>query len=71
MWTERIHELENASMQCTNKAKNDAEMDGVEVINLCSVSHTKMRHIERERKAQSKIVTTKQNPTQRIELKMN
>ena len=41
MWTERIHELENASMCCTNNAKNDDEMDGVEVIDLCSVSKTK------------------------------
>ena len=28
-------------MYCTNNAKNDAEMDGVEVINLCSVSQSK------------------------------
>ena len=41
MWTEGIHELENASMYCTNNAKNDDEMDGVEVIDLCSVSQTK------------------------------
>ena len=41
MWTEGIHELENASMYCTNNAINDAEMDGVEVINLCSVSQNK------------------------------
>ena len=41
MWTEGIRELENASMHCTNNAKNDAEMDGVEVINLCSVSQNK------------------------------
>ena len=41
MWTEGIHELENASMYCTNNAENDDEMDGVEVIDLCSVSQTK------------------------------
>ena len=41
MWTEGIHELENASMYCTNNADNDDEMDGVEVISLCSVSQTK------------------------------
>ena len=28
-------------MYCTNKAKNDNEMDGVEVVDLCSVSQTK------------------------------
>ena len=41
MWMEGIHELENASMYCTNNAENDAEMDGVEVIDLCSVSQNK------------------------------
>ena len=41
MWTEGIHKLENASMYCTNNAENDDEMDGVEVIDLCSVSQTK------------------------------
>ena len=41
MWMKRIRELENASIHCTNNAKNNAEMDGVEVINLCSVSQNK------------------------------
>ena len=41
MWMEGICELENASMYCTNNAKTNAEMDGVEVINLCSVSQNK------------------------------
>ena len=41
MWMEGIHELENTSMYCTNNAKNDDEMDGVEVIDLCSLSQTK------------------------------
>ena len=41
MWMEGIHELENASMHCTNNAENDDEMDRVEVIDLCSVSQTK------------------------------
>ena len=41
MWMEGIHELENTSMYCTNNAENDNEMDGVEVIDLCSVSQTK------------------------------
>ena len=40
MWMEGIHQLENASMYCTNNAENDYEMDGVEVIDLCSVSQT-------------------------------
>ena len=37
MWTEGIHELENASMYCTGNAENDDEMDGVKIIDLCSV----------------------------------
>ena len=41
MWMEGICKLENASMHCTNNAENDAEMDGVEVIVLCSVSQNK------------------------------
>ena len=41
LWMEGICELENTSMHCTNNAENDAEMDGVEVIDLCSVSQNK------------------------------
>ena len=41
MWTEGIQELENTHMHCTNNDENNNEMDGVEVINLCSVSQSK------------------------------
>ena len=41
MWTEGIQELENSRMYCTNNNKNNNEMDGVEVIDLCSVSQSK------------------------------
>ena len=41
MWTEGIPELENTHMNCTNNDKNNNEMDGVEVIDLCSVSQSK------------------------------
>ena len=41
MWAEGIRELENTQMHCTNNDKNNNEMDGVEVINLCSVSQSK------------------------------
>ena len=41
MWMEGICELENTSMYCTNNTENDDVMDGVEVINLCSVSTSK------------------------------
>ena len=38
---EGIQELENAQMHCTNNDENNNEMDGVEVIDLCSVSQSK------------------------------
>ena len=41
MWTEGICELENASLHYTNNTGNNTEMDGVEVLNLCSVSQNK------------------------------
>ena len=41
MWMEGILELENTHMQCTNNDENNNEMDGVEVIHLCSVSQGK------------------------------
>ena len=41
MWTEGIRELENTHMHCTNNDKNNNEMDGVEVIDLCSVNQSK------------------------------
>ena len=41
MWAEGIQELENVHMYCTNNNENNHEMDGVEVIDLCSVSQSK------------------------------
>ena len=41
MWTEGTQELENSRMYCTNNDENNNEMDGVEVIDLCSVSQSK------------------------------
>ena len=38
MWSEGIQELENACTHCTDGDENNNEMDGVEVIDLCSVS---------------------------------
>ena len=38
MWSEGIQELENACMRCTDDDENNNEMDGIEVIDLCSVS---------------------------------
>ena len=41
MWVEGIRELENEQMHCTNNDENNNEMDGVEVIDLCSISQSK------------------------------
>ena len=41
MWTEGMRELENTHMHCTDNDENNNEMDGVEVIDLCSVSQRK------------------------------
>ena len=41
MWSEGIQELENASAHCTDGDKNNDDMDGVEVIDLCSVSRSR------------------------------
>ena len=38
MWSDGIQELENACMCCTDDDENNNETDGIEVIDLCSVS---------------------------------
>ena len=38
MWSEGIQELENTRTHCTDGDENNNEMDGVKVIDLCSVS---------------------------------
>ena len=40
MWMEGIQELEDSHMYCTNSDENNNVMDGVEVIDLCSVSQS-------------------------------
>ena len=40
MWSEGIQELENARTHCTNDNENNNEMDGIEVIDLCSISQS-------------------------------
>ena len=44
MWSEGIQELENARAHCTDGDENNNDMDGVEVIDLCSVSRSAKRH---------------------------
>ena len=40
-WDELIHEQKDKSMHCTENSEINDEMDGVEVIDLCSESQTK------------------------------
>ena len=69
MCMEGIHKLENAPMYCTNNAKNDNEMDRVEVIDLCSVSQTKnkARGKGKESAKQERQDKTKSNATDRMD----
>ena len=48
MWMEGIQELENSRMYCTNNNENNNEMDGVEMIDLCSVSQSKNNTLSEE-----------------------
>ena len=71
MWAEGIQELENAHMHCTNNDENNNKMDGVEVIDLCSVSQSKNKTFSEGKEAQSKKVRTNQNTTERTKWKTN
>ena len=73
MWMEGIRELENAHMDCMNNDENNNnEMEGVEVIDLCSVSPSKNDAFSvREKKVQSKKARTNRNMTQRTKWKWN
>ena len=51
MWTEGIQELENSRMYCTNNDENNNEMNGVEVIDLCSVSQSKNDTLSEEKES--------------------
>ena len=51
MWMEGIQELENSCMYCTNNDENNNEMDGVEVIDLCSVSQSKKDTLSEEKES--------------------
>ena len=41
MWSEGIQELENVRMRCTDNDENNNEMNGIEGIDLCSVSRSR------------------------------
>ena len=51
MWTEGIQELENSRMYCTNNDENNNERNGVEVIDLFSVSQSKNDTLSEEKES--------------------
>ena len=72
MWMEGIRELENSHIHYTNNDENINEMDGVDVIDLCSVLvRVKTVPFLSEKKAQSKKVRTNRNTTQWTKWKWN
>ena len=58
-WDGRIHKQKDVSTHCMENSEISNEMDGVEVIDLCSVSQTRNGELCEEKKAQSKKVRTK------------
>ena len=72
MWMEGIHELENTSMYCTNNTENDDGMDGVEVIDMCSVGQNKNKVCGKGKEStkQGSHDKTKSDATNRIEDKI-
>ena len=73
MWTEGIQELINSRIYCTNNDENNNGMDGVEVIDLCSVSQSKNNTLS-EGKESAKHESwdkSKHDRTDKIEAKLN
>ena len=72
MWMEGIQELENAHVYCTNNDENNNEMNGVEVINLCSVSQSKKDALSegKESVKQESWDKSKHDGTDKMEVKL-
>ena len=72
MWMDRIRELENAQMHCTNNDENNDEMDGVEVNDLCSVSQNKNETFSegKESARQESQDKSKHNGTNKMEVEL-
>ena len=72
MWNDGIRELKNTRMDCTNNDKNNNEMDGVEVIDLCSVNQTKNDAFSegKESTKQESDDKSKHNATDKMEVEL-
>ena len=71
MWTERIQELENSRMYCTNNNDNNNEKDGVEGSTYAVLARVKTTHFLREKKAQRRKVGTNRNTMEWTKWKTN
>ena len=71
MWTEGIQELEDTHMHSTNNDENNNEMDGVEVIDLCSVSQSKNNALVEGKESTKKKVKTNRKAMQRTKWNWN
>ena len=71
MWAEGIQDLKNAHMYCTNNNENNNEMDGVEVIDLCSVSQIKNKTFSEGKESAKQESQDNRNTTQRTKWKSN
>ena len=72
MWMEGIQELENSRMYCTNNDENNKEMDGVELIDLCSVSQSQNDTLSEENESakQESRDKSKHDGTDKMETKL-
>ena len=72
MWMEGIRELENAHIHCTNNDENNNELDGVEVIDLCSISQSKndMFSLGKESTKQESQDKSKHDGTDKMEVEL-
>ena len=72
MRMEGIQELENSRMYCTNNDENNNEMDGVEVIDQCSVSQSKNNTLSEEKESakQESRDKSKHNGTDKMETEL-
>ena len=72
MWMEGIQGLENAHMYCTNNDESNNEMDGVEVIDLCSVGQSKNNTLSegKESAKQESRDKSKHDGTDKMEAKL-
>ena len=62
MWSEGIQELENARMHCTDNDENNNEMDGIEVIDLCSIRRCGNDTISEEKESATQESQDKSKP---------